>query len=303
MSEKNNTYESMLDAPHLLVVGATGSGKSVLINALIYNIIKEGPEKNQLILVDPKRVELHPYKTLPHSMIYACEPDTMLESLNFAIKIMEQRYEEMQSKGLKNTDEYSIYVIIDEYADLIDVCKKPAENAIIRLAQLGRAAGIHIIAATQNCTTKVVNTRIKSNFPARVVLKTAFMHESINVVGKRGAEDLPKYGKGYFLSGNDCNLVDIDMISDEKINTLIKSYEGIKNPYKESTEDVKVSRKTLNNIIQSFGNKRLISIRSLSDEFGLSKIEAERYADELVKKGYLKRSMNSERLSVIQKKK
>lgn len=301
MSEKNSVYESMLNAPHLLVVGATGSGKSVLINALIYNILKEGPEKNQLVLIDPKRVELYPYKDCPHTLMYACDPDDMMESLRSVVTIMEERYDTMQKNHHKKSEEYNIYVIIDEYADLMDVCKKPAENVIIRLAQLGRAAGIHIIAATQNCTTQVVNTRIKSNFPARICLKTATVHDSINVIGSKGAEELPKHGKGYFLSGNDCSIVDINMVSDESINQLLDTYSGVNNPYKKASEEIPVDEKIIEKIIHGFGYKRLTSIKAMCNDYGLSPEEAERYAQVLIDRDVLKRNINSDRLSVVLK--
>lgn len=220
--DRYTIYDDMLNTSHLLVAGATGTGKSVVINGMIYNALFKSPKDVAFILIDPKRVELVDYKALPHTLKYASEPGKIADALRYAVDIMEHRYKEMQRAHIKKSDKRHIYVVIDELADLMTTNRKQCENNIIRLAQLGRAANIHLIAATQNCTQKVINTQLKSNFANRIALRTAFKYESNNIIGVSGCEALPPYGKGYFLRGCECDLIDIPMTPEENIKQLIE---------------------------------------------------------------------------------
>lgn len=164
--ERYALYQNMLAQPHLMIAGATGSGKSVVVNALIYTALYCFPHsaesKNNvgLILIDPKRVELVEYKDLPHTLKYASEPVEMLQALRYTMQLVESRYRTMQRKKVKKWDSGQVYVIIDEFADLMTTNQKQVQPLIQRLAQVGRAAGIHIILATQCPLAKVIPTEI-----------------------------------------------------------------------------------------------------------------------------------------------
>ncbi len=124
----------MLEQPHILIAGSTGSGKSVLINTLIYTALYKAPHRNSFILIDPKRVELIDYKELPHTLIYASEPPDIVTALNAAIDTMEGRYKQMQAERLKKSREGDIFVIVDEFADLMTTQKRQTMPQICRLA-------------------------------------------------------------------------------------------------------------------------------------------------------------------------
>ncbi|NBI10237.1 DNA translocase FtsK [Colidextribacter sp. OB.20] len=153
--ERYTLYQDMLSQPHLMVAGATGSGKSVVINALIYTALCKFPlsaeSKNSVgfIFIDPKRVKLVDYKELPHTLRYASEPAEMVQALEHAMSLTEDRYRLMQRQRAKKWGGGQVYVIIDEFADLMTTNRKQVQPLIQRLAQVGRAAGVHIILATQ----------------------------------------------------------------------------------------------------------------------------------------------------------
>lgn len=196
-------YENMLQQPHLLIAGATGSGKSVVINALIYTALYKFPcpdaDGVQFILIDPKRVELSQYKRLPHTLCYASEPDAMREALSYAMQLCEDRYKQMQRAGVRKYPGGDIYVIIDEFADLMTTQKRLIMPVVQRLAQIGRAAKVHIILATQTPIAKVLPTEIKCNFDARVALRTRSAQDSRNILGVACCETLPRYGFAYYM--------------------------------------------------------------------------------------------------------
>lgn len=190
----------MLKQPHVLIAGATGSGKSVLINSLIYTALYDAPTKTRFILIDPKRVELCDYKRLPHTMTYASEPPEIVAAIHSAVDLMESRYRDMQRRRLKRYDGPDVYIIIDEYADLVTVQKKQVLNPLCRLAQLGRACKIHLIIATQRPTREILSGQIKVNVDARVALRCPTAQDSRNIINIKGAELLPRYGEGYYLT-------------------------------------------------------------------------------------------------------
>ena len=214
-------FNDMAEQPHLLVAGATGSGKSVVVNGIVYNLLHKGPASAGLILIDPKRVELVQYKDTPHCIMYASEPDTMVQALRKAIQITEARYTEMQRNRERKYSGGDIYVIIDELADLMTTQRKTVQPIIQRLAQIGRAAKIHIIACTQCSLAKVIPTEIKVNFDARVGLRTRCAQDSRNILGVTGCEMLPRYGQGYYMTPEATRLYNIPMYSDEQIDRVI----------------------------------------------------------------------------------
>ena len=181
--------------PHMLIAGATGSGKSVAINTILCSMLYSGtPTTLQLVMIDPKQVELSAYAGLPHlaSPIITSAPEAVktLQSINAA---MDQRYKAMARKRTKDSDEAGfprMVVVIDELADLMLTSKKAAEESIIRIAQLGRAAGIHLIVATQKPVVSVVTGLIQGNIPCKLALQTASTSDSVRILGHKGAEQL-----------------------------------------------------------------------------------------------------------------
>ena len=215
-----------LEAPHLLIAGSSGSGKSVLLNLLIHDIMGEFPGRKQMILIDPKRVELVQFKCLPHTMRYASEREEMLSALDGAVWLMEERYKEMQSQGLRKYQGGDIYVIVDEYADLIVTDKKRVEPLVLRLAQMGRASRIHLILCTQRPTRDIITGSIKVNIDHRFALHVPTAQDSRNIMGVNGAESLPMYGQAYYYSPSGIELYEIPMMDEAEMDRLVKHWEA-----------------------------------------------------------------------------
>jgi S-DNA-T family DNA segregation ATPase FtsK/SpoIIIE len=181
--------------PHMLIAGATGSGKSVALNTILCGMLYSGtPSQLQLVMIDPKQVELSAYEGLPHLaspiITSAGEAVKTLQSVNAA---MDQRYRAMARKRTKSGAEAGfprMVVVIDELADLMLVSKKAVEQSIIRIAQLGRAAGIHLLIATQKPVVSVVTGLIQGNIPCKLALQTASTSDSVRILGHKGAESL-----------------------------------------------------------------------------------------------------------------
>lgn len=214
-------FEDMADQPHLLIAGATGSGKSVIVNGIIYNLLHQGPAAAGLILIDPKRVELSQYRQVPHCIQYASEPVEFAEALQTAMAITENRYQKMQRQGIRMFDGGSVYVIIDELADLMTTQKKAVLPILQRLCQIGRAAKMHVIAATQCPLAAVIPTPLKVNFDARVGLRTRSAQDSRNILGFSGCEELPRYGQGIYMTAEGITRYRIPMYSDAEYANLI----------------------------------------------------------------------------------
>lgn len=214
-------YMDMLRQPHLLIAGATGSGKSVVINGIIYTALHSSPADVQFILIDPKRVELIDYKPLPHTLMYASEPENMVNALQSTMDITESRYRAMQSAHIKKYTGGAVYVIIDELADLMTTNKKQVQPLIQRLAQIGRAANVHIIAATQCPLATVIPTPIRVNFDARIGLRTRSAQDSRNILGVTGCELLPRYGQGYYMTPDGLTLYNIPMQPQPDMDHLV----------------------------------------------------------------------------------
>jgi len=216
-------YRDMLSQPHLLIAGATGSGKSVVINGMIYTALYNAPCDAEFILIDPKRVELIRYARLPHVVKYATEPADMIAALDTAMDITERRYKDMAKRRLTKFDGADLYVVIDELADLMTTNKKAVQPRLQRLAQIGRAARVHIIAATQCPLAAVIPTAIKVNFDSCVALHTRCAQDSRNIMSRTGCETLPRYGQGYYVTPAGTTLYQIPMIPDADL-TRICSY-------------------------------------------------------------------------------
>lgn len=191
--------ELLLMQIHVLIGGRTGAGKSVLLNGLIYTAMISDPRRLRFILIDPKRVELYRYRSAPHCLRYASEPADMIAALQAAEIIMDTRYKTLQALNRTQTTEPPIYIFIDELADLLDVCGKSAEKTLKRLLQLGRAAGIHVVACTQHVSRRTLPAALQINFSAVVALPQRSAIESRQLIGCRGAEGLD-IGTAYIIT-------------------------------------------------------------------------------------------------------
>ncbi len=224
--------------PHLLIAGTTGSGKSVCINTIILSLLyKYSPEKCNLILIDPKMLELSTYEGIPHLLCpVITEAKKATAALGWAVKEMESRYKLMTSVGVRNIDGYNsknkkhmpyIVVIVDEMSDLMLVAGKEIENYIQRLSQMARAAGIHIIMATQRPSVDVITGTIKANFPTRISFQVSSKIDSRTILGEQGAEQLLGRGDMLFMSSaNRIIRIHGPYVSEteiEKINSFLRS--------------------------------------------------------------------------------
>lgn len=220
-----NLFDDMTRQPHLLVAGATGSGKSVIVNGIITTLLYKFPDEAQFILIDPKRVELSPYKNLPHTIKYASEQREMVEALILAMKIIDKRYIEMQKRRERKYTGSDVYIIIDEFADLMTTNRRQVAPLIQRIAQVGRASRVHIILCTQTPIAKVIPTEIKCNFDSRIGLRTRSAQDSRNILGHTGLEILPIFGQGIYMTPQGENLYYIPYVPEEEQNRLIDFWE------------------------------------------------------------------------------
>ena len=224
--------------PHLLIAGTTGSGKSVCINTIILSLLyKYTPEKLNLILIDPKMLELSAYEGIPHLLCpVITEAKKATAALGWAVKEMENRYKLMTSVGVKNIDSYNakhkkhmpyIVVVVDEMSDLMLIAGKEIENYIQRLSQMARAAGIHIIMATQRPSVDVITGTIKANFPTRISFQVSSKIDSRTILGEQGAEQLLGKGDMLFMSSaNRIVRIHAPYVSEseiEKVNSFLRS--------------------------------------------------------------------------------
>ncbi|MFR6258966.1 MAG: DNA translocase FtsK, partial [Anaerovoracaceae bacterium] len=258
--EGNAIVSDLKSMPHLLIAGSTGSGKSVCINSIITSLLyKATPDEVKLVLIDPKVVELANYNGIPHLLIpVVTEPAKAAAALNWAVAEMDDRYRKFAEEGVREISSYNktvrgrneeesvmpqIVIIIDELADLMMVAKSQVEESICRLAQKARAAGMHLIVATQRPSTDVVTGLIKANIPSRIAFAVSSHHDSMTILDMSGAEKL--VGKGDMLfnplgSGKPLR-VQGTFISDSEVNDVIDFV-------KSQMEDVEYSNNVLDSI-------------------------------------------------------
>lgn len=221
-------YLALAACPHLLIAGATGSGKSVALNGIIHSLLMtESPFRCKFVLIDPKMVELVQYKDLPHVSKYACTHPEIVHALQWAVEETDRRFSVMQRKKVKEYDGADLYVIIDELADLMVSIKKETLPLLQRLAQVGRAAHVHCICCTQNVLAVTIPTVLKCNFSTILGLRTANKSQSRFLIAEPGCETLPNprtEGKGYGFvrDGADLQKILIHKYPDDQIENAIR---------------------------------------------------------------------------------
>jgi len=241
----NAVIADLAKTPHLLIAGATGSGKSVCINTIIVSLLLQyTPEELRMVLVDPKRVELSGYEGIPHLIQnVVTDNEDALKALEWGVYEMERRYQLLQKYRVKNLEAYNreikqlrakdpaiedkalpyIVMIVDELADLMMTVGRDIEQPITRLAQMARAIGIHLILATQRPSTQVITGIIKSNFPSRIAFKVSSKIDSRVILDANGAEKLLGMGDSLFLGPGSSSLQRIHgaFIETKEINHLV----------------------------------------------------------------------------------
>ncbi|MFR1517970.1 MAG: DNA translocase FtsK 4TM domain-containing protein [Clostridia bacterium] len=315
--------------PHLLIAGSTGSGKSVCINCMITSILyKASPDDVRMIMIDPKVVELGVYNGIPHLLIpVVTEPKKAAAALAWAVQEMENRYKLFAKFGIRDINSYNHYayergmdkmprilVIIDELADLMMVARDSVEEAINRIAQKARAAGIHLVVATQRPSVDVITGLIKSNIPSRIAFKVASQVDSRTILDYAGAEKLLGRGDMLFYPVGSMKSIRAQggFISDEEIENVVKY---LQTTYGNAEYDQKVHEEVENARIPEKGRRgsaqsasggadgdvdelfldavqiaidvKQISASYLQRKLGLGYSRASRIIDQMEEKGYI----------------
>lgn len=310
--------------PHLLIAGQTGSGKSVAINGIIAGLLmKNKPSDLKMVMVDPKQVELSVYNDIPHLLTpVVSDPRKAARALQKVAKIMDERYKLLATVGVRKISEYNkqiesynvehqtaykkmpyIVVVVDEMADLMIQVKSEVEQPIIRIAQLGRASGIHMILATQRPTVDVITGLIKANVPSRIAFAVASGMDSRTIIDKNGAEQLLGHGDMLFEpSGKPSQRVQGAFISDDDVNNLVEFIKSQAKPdYDESvTEEIETEeqdnedakeRPTQDSqwteVLEFIVHEQKASTSLLQRRFSFGYNRAARIIDQLEQKGYI----------------
>lgn len=220
-------FLTMVSNNHLLVAGATGSGKSVAINGIITSLVMvDSPYNVQFIFIDPKRVELQQYERLPHCVYYADNKADIIKGLTMAVIEMERRFAIMKSRGEKTFTGSKLYIVVDELSDIMTSYKKECFPLLLKLAQLGRAAKCFLICASQTVLAKIITSEFRCNFPVILGLRTATAQQSRMLIDCNGCEQLPDpkatgKGQGIIKDGADTFNVDIYKYPDSEITRVI----------------------------------------------------------------------------------
>lgn len=225
--KRDDLAARMIKEPHILIAGCTGSGKSTMLNNLIYALTLNDPNKVEYGIVDLKRVSLTEWKAVPHCKRYAVDPYEALELFDDVIDLMNQRFEWMEKQELKEYPGTYLYIIVDECAELLDTVKESYER-LKEIARLGRAARIKLVLCTQSPNRKTIPADLTLNITGRLALRCQTAIESKQILNFKGAENLPRYGEGLWISPETMTpeKVTIPMRTEEEIETLVRSWKS-----------------------------------------------------------------------------
>ncbi|MEN1761516.1 DNA translocase FtsK [Anoxynatronum sibiricum] len=315
-------------APHLLIAGATGSGKSVCINTLILSILYSAhPDEVKLLLIDPKVVELNRYNGIPHLMApVVSDPKKATAALKWAVKEMEGRYQAFAEKGVRDIAGYNnktpedpmywMVIIIDELADLMMVAAREVEDSICRLAQMARAAGIHLVIATQRPSVDVITGLIKANIPSRIAFSVASQIDSRTILDMAGAEKLLGRGDMLFYPTGASQPMRVQgafLTDDEVMDTVnhLRQYESGNQLEEALQEEMRTaamepeeeseteSEEVFEQALRLAFEQQQISISMLQRKLRMGFNRAARLIDEMEEKGYVGPSEGTKPRKVI----